>query len=97
LPDAEAKFVGIRAHHLAFDGLKQGEQGAANVVPCWLAHVSEGPFRSTVFLRTRELEQASDEIELQAELTREEWARLSAQRQPWGVRLAPEKLFLMKE
>ena len=97
LPDAEAKFVGIRAHHLAFDGLKQGEQGAANVVPCWLAHVSEGPFRSTVFLRTRELEQASDEIELQAELTREEWARLSAQRQPWAVRLAPEKLFLMKE
>jgi molybdate transport system ATP-binding protein/molybdate transport system permease protein len=98
LPDAEAKFIGIRAHHLVFDALTQSEaQGAANVVQCWLAHVSEGPFRSTVFLRTRELEQAADEIELQAELTREEWARLSGQRQPWGVRLAPEKLFLMKE
>lgn len=100
LPDAATKFVGIRAHHLAFDALQTGgpaQVTGSNVVPCWLAHVSEGPFRSTVFLRTRELERAEDEIELQAELTREEWHRLSAQPQPWGVRLAAERLFLMKE
>ena len=99
LPDATAKFIGIRAHHLAFDALRSEsvQPGASNVVPCWLAHVSEGPFRSTVFLRTRELEHAADEIELQAELTRDEWHRLRAQPQPWGVRLAPDKLFLMKE
>jgi molybdate transport system permease protein len=98
LPDASVKFIGIRAHHLAFEVLSGGGLAdGTNVIPCWLAHVSEGPFRSTVFLRTRELERASDEIALQAELTRDEWARLSAQRQPWGVRLAPEKLFLVKE
>jgi ABC-type sulfate/molybdate transport systems ATPase subunit len=97
LPDASAKFVGIRAHHIGFEELQTAQADAANVVPCWLAHVSEGPFRVTVFLRTRELERAEDEIELQAELTREEWQRLSGQRQPWGVRMAGEKLFLMKE
>jgi len=97
LPDATTKFVGIRAHHLAFDALHPGQPDASNAVPCWLAHVSEGPFRSTVFLRMRELEHSEDEINLQAELTREEWARLSAHPQPWSVRLAPDKLFLMKE
>jgi molybdate transport system permease protein len=97
LPDAAAKFIGIRAHHVGFEALQPAQASGSNVVPCWLAHVSEGPFRSTVFLRTRELEHAADEIELQAEVTRDDWHRISAQPQPWRVRLAPEKLFLMRE
>jgi molybdate transport system permease protein len=93
---ASARFVGIRAHHVRFAALHASE-GAATTVPCWLAHVSEGPFRTTVFLRTRELEKSADEIEFQAELTREEWEYLRGLQQPWDVRLAAERLFLMEE
>lgn len=91
---ASARFVGIRAHHVRFAALHSSE-GAATAVPCWLAHVSEGPFRTTVFLRTRELEKSADEIEFQAELTREEWEYLRGLQQPWDVRLRAEQLFLM--
>lgn len=99
---ASTRFVGIRAHHIAFPGLEThdalGEDSlgsAENLIPCWLAHTSETPFRMTVFLRTRELEKSEDEIELQAELTKAEWERLRLLEQPWRVRLAPENLFPM--
>jgi ABC-type sulfate/molybdate transport systems ATPase subunit len=93
---ATARFVGIRAHHIGFAALR-GDGAGENAVPCWLAHVSEGPFRTTVFLRTRELEKIEGEIELQAELTREEWERLRGLRQPWSVSLGAAELFLMDE
>jgi ABC-type sulfate/molybdate transport systems ATPase subunit len=99
---ASTRFVGIRAHHIAFPGAQMHDATSGgsthndeNVIPCWLAHTSETPFRMTIFLRTREFEKSEDEIELQAELTKSEWDRLRALEQPWRVRLAPENLFAM--
>ncbi len=88
------RYAGVRAHHITRAG---GEARGArdNLIPCWLANISETPFGMTVFLRTRELEQASDEIELQAELTTEEWNRLRGDPQPWTMRIAAEHVFLM--
>jgi molybdate transport system permease protein len=96
---ASTRFVGIRAHHIEFPDAQRPEAATRsadeNVVSCWLAHISETPFRMTVFLRTRELETSEHEIELQAELTKAEWERLRTLEQPWRVRLAPEHLFAM--
>jgi ABC-type sulfate/molybdate transport systems ATPase subunit len=96
LPIAAARFVGIRAHEIEFLDVRDAAAPRENVIPCWLARISETPFRMTVFLRTRELEKSEDEIELQAELTKETWNRVRALEQPWPVRLAPEHLFLME-
>jgi ABC-type sulfate/molybdate transport systems ATPase subunit len=99
---ASTRFMGVRAHHIAFPDAQTHESANGgnarsdeNVIPCWLAHTSETPFRMTVFLRTRELETSEDEIELQAELTKSDWDRLRVLEQPWRARLAPENLFAM--
>ncbi len=99
---ASTRFLGIRAHHIEFPDAQAHPAATGtpppqdqNVLPCWLAHHSETPFRMTVFLRTRELEKSEDEIELQAELTKPEWDRLRTLEQPWRVRLSPEHLFTM--
>jgi ABC-type sulfate/molybdate transport systems ATPase subunit len=97
MANASARFIGIRAHHIYFPPAHAAPPISGNVIPCWLAHTSETPFRMTVFLRTRELERSPDEIELQAELTKEEWNRIRSLEQPWQVRLPPEYLFLMNE
>ncbi|MGA8034576.1 MAG: sulfate/molybdate ABC transporter ATP-binding protein [Candidatus Acidiferrales bacterium] len=95
---ASARFVGIRAHHICFAKSPETSPNlGGNVIPCWLAHTSETPFRMTVFLRTHELEHFSGEIELQAELTKEEWDRVRGLEQPWQVGLSVDHLFLMDE
>jgi molybdate transport system permease protein len=89
------RFAGIRAHHIAWVRSNEDVPARKNVVPCWLARISETPFGMTVFLRTRETERASDEIELQAELTKEEWERVRGEEQPWTVGMAAGNIFLM--
>jgi len=89
------RFAGIRAHHIAWMRRHPDAPAPENVVPCWLARISETPFGMTVFLRTRETERASDEIELQAELTKQEWMGVRAEEQPWMVGMAAENIFLM--
>ena len=97
MASTSARFVGIRAHHISFAPAHAPSPITGNVIPCWLAHTSETPFRMTVFLRTRELEHYAGEIELQAELTKEEWERIRSLEQPWQVGLSADHLFLMDE
>lgn len=89
------RFAGIRAHHIEWVRGEEDAPARENAVPCWLARISETPFGMTVFLRTRETERASDEVELQAELTKAEWKRVRGEPQPWMVGIAAENIFLM--
>ncbi len=93
--NAATRFAGIRAHHVVRMPIKEDRASRENVVPCWLANIAETPFGMTVFLRTRETERARDEIELQAEWTKEEWTRVRGEEQPWMLAIAAEDVFLM--
>ncbi|MGH9355243.1 MAG: sulfate/molybdate ABC transporter ATP-binding protein [Terriglobia bacterium] len=84
--------VGIRAHHLAF----ATEPGAENTFPCALVRAIEGPFRMTLFLKLLGPHVPPHHHHLQAEITRESWVDLRGHPLPWYVRLAPDRLMLLR-
>ncbi len=90
-------FAGIRAHHIQFVEAQSGETDEDNVIPAWLARPSETPFRVTLYLRLHEPAERSGEYHLQAEVTKENWAKLRGRPFPWQVRLPPDALFLLRE
>ena len=85
--------LGIRAHHLAFTP----DPGVENVFPCALVRAIEGPFRMTLFLKLLGPQVPSRHHHLQAEITKESWAELRNRPDPWFVRLAPDRLMLLKK
>jgi ABC-type sulfate/molybdate transport systems ATPase subunit len=92
---AEAAYVGIRAHHIRFvenDPVSSG----ANVFPCWLVRASETPFRVTLYLRLQQPPDGSGGYHLQAEVTKEEWQRLSERSAPWKVMLPEDAVFVLR-
>jgi ABC-type sulfate/molybdate transport systems ATPase subunit len=89
-------YVGIRAHHIGFV-FEKGESAAPNMFPCWLARMSETQFNATLFLRLHKPPETADDYHLQAEVTKEQWARFEGQRQPWVAILPPESLLLLPE
>ena len=82
----DARFVGIRAHDIEFV-----ENGWANTLTCTLADTVESPFEMTLYLNLG----ASGFLE--AELPLDEWREISRHPQPWKIRLAPERLLLLRE
>ena len=98
-------FAGIRAHHIQLlesnggqtGGENAAENAAENVVPAWLARVSETPFRVTLYLRLQESAARSGEHQLQAEVSKEQWAKVRGRGFPWRVRLPADALFLLRE
>ena len=96
--------VGIRAHHLAIaavppmtSALPLSSAPVENVFPCWLADVTEGPFRVTLYLNLHGMPAAKGTYHLQAEVTTEHWMDLRAARAPWQVRLDPQYLFPLQD
>jgi molybdate transport system ATP-binding protein/molybdate transport system permease protein len=84
-----ARFLGIRAHHLEFV-----DTPGENTFPCWLAGSVESPFEITLYLR---LHAPGPRPHLEAEISLDRWAGLSAVPQPWLVRLDPARLLLLRE
>ena len=66
-----------------------------NSFPCWLAGAIETPFRVTLYLSLHGPPRHSDDYHLQAEIFKDNWARLKARPLPWHVQLEPDRLFLM--
>ncbi|MGH9358611.1 MAG: sulfate/molybdate ABC transporter ATP-binding protein [Terriglobia bacterium] len=95
IPD-ELEFAGIRAHHLSFPAGPAGP-GAVNTFPCALVRVIEGPFRMTLFLKLLGPQVPPAHHHLQAEITKESWGGLQNCPKPWFVRLAPDRLMLLKK
>jgi molybdate transport system permease protein len=97
-PAAPPEHIAIRAHHIrvrAADGTVA--QGSDNVFPCWLAAISETPFRVTLDLRIGGLPANSSDFHLQAEVFKQEWETFRTLPQPWQVELAPDRLFLLPD
>jgi len=101
-------YIGIRAHHIGFtlEGGPDGESAPAverfaasevpeNSFPCWLAAAIETPFRVTLYLSLHAPSRNSDDYHLQAEIFKDNWARLKSRPSPWRLQLEPERLFLM--
>jgi molybdate transport system permease protein len=92
VPDA-LTHVGLRSHQIEFHPAGEAE----NTFLCWLVSTSEAPHEMTLYLRLHKMPLADDPSHLQADVPKETWRALSAQPQPWRVRLNPDRLLLLRE
>ncbi len=86
-----SSYVGIRAHHLQLAPNGTPE----NMFPCWLVGSVESPFEVTLYLRLHAPPAGGEHPHLEAEVSRDQWAELARQPQPWQVRLEPARLLLL--
>lgn len=93
---ANAAYIGIRAHHIGF-AFEKSAPSAANQFPCWLVRVSETPFHATLYLHLQEPPKTQGHYHLQAEVTKEQWTRFHSQPQPWFALLPPETLLVLPD
>ncbi len=93
LVSKEARYVGIRAHHIKVTG----HTAEPNAFPCWLVGQVESPFEITLYLRLHAPPGPHDQPHLEAEMPHAEWAELSQKPQPWIAVLNPERLLLLRE
>src|SRR3984957_9565643 len=90
--------VGIRAHHVrVHPAQKLSPENSGNVFPCWLAAMTETPFRVTLDLRIGKPPASPADFRLQAEVFKQEWESFRDLPQPWSVELAPDRLFLLQD
>jgi molybdate transport system permease protein len=87
-----AEFVGIRAHDLRI----MDRADAGNAYPCWLVASVQSPFETTLYLRLNAKPVEGERPHLEAEISREEWSRLSAKPQPWHVAIDPARLLFLQ-
>jgi molybdate transport system permease protein len=84
--------IGLRSHHIVFHPAEESE----NTFSCWLISTSEAPHEMTLYLRMHKAPKTGDPSHLQADVPKEAWRALSAQPQPWRVKLDPDRLLLLK-
>jgi molybdate transport system permease protein len=90
--------VAIRAHHVRVqEAQKLGLENSENVFPCWLAAMTETPFRVTLDLRMGAPPASPADFHLQAEIFKKEWESFRDLPQPWAVELAADRLFLLRD
>jgi ABC-type sulfate/molybdate transport systems ATPase subunit len=90
--------VAIRAHHVRVHlAQKLNLQNSENVFPCWLAAMTETPFRVTLDLRIGTPPASPAEFHLQAEVFKTEWESFRDLPQPWAIELATDRLFLLQD
>jgi ABC-type sulfate/molybdate transport systems ATPase subunit len=95
--------VAIRAHHIRIRppaGLATVTTAAetrVNVFPCWLAAMTETPFRVTLDLQIGGPPTNSAKFQVQAEIFKQEWEAFRNLPQPWQVELPPDRLFLLPD
>jgi ABC-type sulfate/molybdate transport systems ATPase subunit len=90
--------VAIRAHHVRVHlAQKSNLQNSENVFPCWLAAMTETPFRVTLDLRIGTPPASPAEFHLQAEVFKTEWESFRDLPQPWAIELAADRLFLLQD
>lgn len=87
--------VAIRAHHVRIRGAASPAE--ENQFPCWLAAITETPFRVTLDLKIGDPPASPADFHLQAEIFKREWESFRALPQPWQVELPAERLFLLPD
>jgi molybdate transport system permease protein len=91
VPDA-LTHAGIRSHQISFDPAADAE----NTFACWLVGTSEAPHEMTLYLRLHQAPAHGEPPHLQADVPKDLWRALSAEPQPWRVRLDPARLLLLE-
>jgi ABC-type sulfate/molybdate transport systems ATPase subunit len=92
------KHVAIRAHHVRIQPAGQARhENSENVFPCWLAAMTETPFRVTLDLRIGAPPAGPADFHLQAEIFKQEWESFRDLPQPWAVELAADRVFLLPD
>jgi ABC-type sulfate/molybdate transport systems ATPase subunit len=90
--------VAIRAHHVHVHSAKNMDlEYSENVFPCWLAAMTETPFRVTLDLRIAAPPASPSDFHLQAEVFKQEWESFRELPQPWAIELAADRLFLLPD
>ena len=99
--------VAIRAHHIRVRAPETPPENRANSFPCWLAAMTETPFRVTLDLRIGGPPAGANalagkpanpaDFHVQAEVFKQEWDAFRNLPQPWRVELAPDRLFLLPD
>ena len=87
--------VAIRAHHIRLHAPGAAPETRKNVVPCWLAAMTETPFRVTLDLRIGGPPASPADFHVQAEVFKQEWEAFRNLPQPWQMELSPARLFLL--
>jgi molybdate transport system permease protein len=91
-PSAGSEYVGLRAHDVRIVAQARGE----NAFPCWLVASIESPFETTLYLRLHSRPNEGDCAQLEAEVSRGEWANLASVAQPWYVVLDSTALLFLE-
>ena len=90
--------VAIRAHHVRIHpARKLNLENSANVFLCWLAAMTETPFRVTLDLRIATPPASPADFHLQAEVFKQEWESFRNLPQPWEIELAADRVFLLPD
>jgi molybdate transport system permease protein len=88
--------VAIRANHVrVHPPQKLNLENSGNVFPCWLAAMSETPFRVTLDLRIGSPAASPTDFHVQAEVFKQEWESFRDLPQPWAIELAADRVFLL--
>jgi molybdate transport system permease protein len=90
--------VAIRAHHVRVHSLETlRAENTANRFPCWMAAMTETPFRVTLDLRMGAEPAGPVDFHVQAEVFKTEWESFRDLPQPWAIELAADRLFLLPD
>jgi len=90
--------VAIRAHHVRVHPPRNFADGhSENIFPCWLAAMTETPFRVTLDLRIGSPAASPADFHLQAEVFKQEWESFRDLPQPWAIELAADRVFLLPD
>ncbi len=89
--------VAIRAHHIRVRASGTPAQRRDNIFQCWLAAMTETPFRVTLDLRVGGPPASPADFHVQAEVFKQEWESFRNLPQPWQVELAPDRIFLLPD
>jgi molybdate transport system permease protein len=90
--------VAIRAHHVRVHPEEElRAEHSANLFPCWMAAMTETPFRVTLDLRIGAPPAGPADFHLQAEVFKTEWESFRDVAQPWTIELAADRLFLLPD
>src|ERR1700733_8821279 len=88
--------VAIRAHHVrVHPAAKLNSGNSVNMFSCWLASMTETPFRVTLDLRIGAPPAGPSDFHLQAEVFKQEWESFPDLPQPWAIELAADRVFLL--
>jgi molybdate transport system permease protein len=89
--------VAIRAHHIRVHAPAAAPETRENIFPCWLAAMTETPFRVTLDLRIGSPPPSPTDFHVQAEVFKQEWEAFRNMPQPWRAEFAPDRLFLLPD